>query len=150
MKNFCLMYLEANPPKCTSSNLSSTHRLVREVQLTYTTLSGQEIFQNRTNAPRIVIPPRIYHSLFFNPPIVPALRFELRLFPPKAFGGDPSRSRSRVSASDSTVSLVASGGSGAARGWEGTFRRVADIVEGLQVIEGRVSSSFLPTCRCWW
>jgi hypothetical protein len=78
---------------------------------------------------------RIYHSLFFNPPIVPALRFELRLFPPNAFGGDPSRSRSRVSASDSTLSLVASGGSGAERGWEGTFLLVADMV---RVLEGGV------------
>ena len=72
---------------------------------------------------------RIYHSLLFSPPIVPALRLELRLFPPNAFGGEPSRSRRRVSASDSTVSLVAIGGSGADRGCEGTFRRVADIVD---------------------
>jgi hypothetical protein len=72
---------------------------------------------------------RIHHSLFFNPPIVPALKLELRLLPPNALGGEPSRSRRRVSASDSTVSLVAIGGSGAERGCEGTFRRVADMMD---------------------
>jgi len=131
MKNFCLMYLAAKPPKWTSSNLSSATSVKGFLQLTHTTLSGQEIFQNLTSAPRTVIATRIYHSLFFNPPIVPALRFEFLLFPPNAFGGDPSRSRSRVSASDSTWSLVASGGSGAERAWEGTFRRVADMLSGL-------------------
>jgi hypothetical protein len=111
---------------------------LRGLQLTYTTLSGHDIFQNLTSAPSAVIPPRIYHSLFFKPPIVPALRFEFLLFPPNALGGEPSRSRSRVSASDSTLSLVASGGSGAERGWEGTFLRVADMVG---VLESRVESS---------
>jgi hypothetical protein len=114
---------------------------LRELQLTHTTLSGQEIFQNLTKAPSVVIPPRIYHSLFFNPPIVPALKFEFRLFPPNALGGEPSRSRSRVSASDSTLSLVASGGSGAERGCEGTFLLVADMVGVL-----REWSLALPSC----
>jgi hypothetical protein len=123
-----LIYLAAKPPKCTSSKLLSAQSPDRGCKLTYTTLSGQEIFQNLTRAPSTVIPPRIYHSLFFNPPIVPALRFEFRLFPPNALGGEPCRSRSRVSASDSTLSLVASGGSGAESGWEGTFLLVADMV----------------------
>jgi len=116
IKNFCLIYLAAKPPKCTSSNLLSALPSNRDSELTYTTLSGQEIFQNLTRAPKPVMPPRIYHSLFFNPPIVPALKLEFLLFPPNALGGEPSRSRSRVSASDSTLSLVASGGSGAERG----------------------------------
>ena len=120
----------------------------RTTQLTYTTLSGQEIFQNLTRAPEAVIPPRIYHSLFFKPPIVPALRFELRLFPPNAFGGELSRSRSRVSASDSTLSLVASGGSGAERGWEGTFLRVADMVGVYGEVEGECTSSLLSIYTC--
>jgi len=120
----------------------------RTTQLTYTTLSGQEIFQNLTRAPRVVMAARIYHSLFFNPPIVPALRFEFLLFPPNALGGDASRSRSRVSASDSTLSLVASGGSGAERGWEGTFLRVADMVGVYGEVEGECTSSLLSIYTC--
>lgn len=148
MKNFCLMYLAAKPPKCTSSNLSSARRLHRTTQLTYTTLSGQEIFQNLTRAPRVVMAASIYHSLFFNPPIVPALKFEFLLFPPNALGGEPSRSRSRVSASDSTLSLVASGGSGAERGWEGTFLRVADMVGVYGEVERECTSSLLTIYTC--
>jgi hypothetical protein len=130
--------------------IKTAHQLSSDTEfIAYTTLSGQEIFQNLTSTPRAVMTPKIHHSLRFKPPIVPALKLELRLFPPKALGGDPSRSLKRVSASDSTVSLVvvARGGSGAESWWEGTFRRVgADIVE-VGVGKEMISFSLCSRCR---
>jgi hypothetical protein len=60
MKNVCLIYFLANPPKCTSSNLQGAAK-VRDCpktkgQRTYTTLDGCQIFQHRTTTAKTVNP----------------------------------------------------------------------------------------------